>query len=109
MKGDGMAIVKNAIKAMEEIMTVEQVHSAHAIAERETLAIRLAELRERRGVKQTEVPAFSQTAVSKLEKRKDMKVSTLVDYLEGIGMGLELRVYPKGSNGTTQGEILLKV
>jgi transcriptional regulator with XRE-family HTH domain len=101
--------MKNAVKAMEGMMTEEQIRRAHATAEREILAIRLAKLRERRGIKQTEVPAFSQTAVSKLEKRKDMKISTLVEYLEGIGMGLELRVYPKGSNGTTQGEILLKV
>ena len=38
-----------------------------------------------------------------------MKISTLVEYLEGIGMGLELRVYPKDSKGKTEGEILLKV
>ena len=104
-----MAIVKNAIKAMEGMMTEEQIHHAHTIAEREILAIRLAELRERRGIKQTDFSTFSQTAVSKLEKRKDMKVSTLVEYLDEIGLGLELRVYPKGSIGTTQGEILLKV
>lgn len=104
-----MATVKNAVKAMERMMTEEQIRRAHATAEREILAIRLAELRERRGVKQAEVKAFSQTAISKLEKRKDMKVSTLVEYLEGIGMGLELRAYPKDSKGKAQSEILLKV
>ncbi len=104
-----MAIVKNAIKAMEGMMTEEQIRHAHTITEREILAIRLAELRERRGIKQTDFSTFSQTAVSKFEKRKDMKVSTLVEYLDEIGFGLELRVYPKGSIGTTQGEILLKV
>jgi hypothetical protein len=109
MKGTDMAIVKNAIKAMEGMMTEEQIRHAHTIAEREILAIRLAELRERRGIKQTDFSTFSQTAVSKLEKRKDMKVSTLVEYLDEIGLGLELRVYPKGSIETTQGEILLKV
>lgn len=104
-----MTIVKNAIKAMEESMTEEQIRHAHAIAEREILAIRLADLRERRGIKQTDFSAFSQTAVSKLEKRKDMKLSTLVEYLDEIGFGLELRVFPKDSSGTAQGEILLKV
>jgi len=104
-----MATVKNAIKAMEGMMTEEQIRRARATAEREILAIRLAELRERRGIKQAEVTTFSQTAISKLEKRKDMKISTLVEYLEGIGMGLELRVYPKDSKGKTEGEILLKV
>lgn len=109
MKGTNMAIVKNAIKAMEGMMTEEQIRHAHANAEREILAIRLAELRERRGIKQTDFSAFSQTAVSKLEKRKDMKVSTLVEYLSEIGFGLELRVFPKDSSGTAQSEILLKV
>ncbi len=109
MKGTNMAIEKNAIKAMEGMMTEEQIRHARTIAEREILAIKLAELRERRGIKQTDFSTFSQTAVSKLEKRKDMKVSTLVEYLDEIGLGLELRVYPKDSIGTAQGEILLKV
>lgn len=40
-----MAIVKNAVKAMEASMTPEHIHRALAEAEREILAIRLAELR----------------------------------------------------------------
>lgn len=104
-----MARVKNAIEAMEGVMSEDQVRRARATAEREILAIRLAGLRERRGIKQNGLPSFSQTAVSKLERRKDMKISTLVEYLEGLGMGLELRVYPKGEQETTQGETLLKV
>ena len=104
-----MAIVKNAVKAMEATMTPEQIHRAHTKAEREILAIRLAELRERRGIKQTDLTAFTQTAVSKLERRKDMKLSTLIEYLEGIGMGLELRVYPKDGDGTHKAETLLRV
>ena len=60
-------------------MTEEQIRRAHASAERETLTPRLAELRKRRGIKQSEVTTFSQAAISKLEKRKDMKVSTLID------------------------------
>jgi hypothetical protein len=74
-----MATVRNAIKAMEGMMTEEQIRRAHASAERETLTLRLAELRERRGIKQSEVTTFSQTAISKLEKRKDMKLSTIID------------------------------
>jgi len=104
-----MAIVKNAVKAMEASMTADQVHRARAEAEREILSMRLAELRERRGIKQTDISAFSQTAISKLERRKDMKLSTLIEYLEGIGMGLEIRVYPKDAKGSTKAETLLKV
>lgn len=104
-----MAIVKNAVKAMEASMTPEQIHRSRTEAEREILAMRLAELRERRGIKQTDIAAFSQTAVSKLERRKDMKLSTLIEYLEGIGMGLELRVYPKDGKGSHKTETLLRV
>jgi len=104
-----MAIVKNAVKAMEASMTADQVHRARAEAEREILSLRLAELRERRGIKQTDISAFSQTAISKLERRKDMKLSTLIEYLEGIGMGLEIRVYPKDAKDSRKTETLLKV
>lgn len=53
--------------------------------------------------------AFTQTAVSKLEKRRDMKLSTLIEYLQGIGMGLEIRVYPKGSKRAGKKRTLLRV
>lgn len=104
-----MAIIKDAVAAMESEMTAEQIHRAKAVAEREILAIRLAALRERRNVKQTDLKSFSQAGVSKLEKRKDMKLSTLIDYLEGIGMGMEIRVYPKNGNVAGESETLLKV
>jgi len=104
-----MAIIKNAIEAMEAVMTPEQVSRARAAAEREMLAIRLAELRERRGIRQSDMKAFSQTAISKIERRKDMKLSTLIDYLEGIGMGLEIRVYPKDAKGSHKSQTILKV
>lgn len=104
-----MATVKSAVKSMESSMTADQIKRARNEAEREILSIRLSELRERRGIKQSEMGSFSQTAVSKLERRKDMKLSTLIEYLDGIGMGLELRVYPKETNGISETEMLLKV
>jgi hypothetical protein len=109
VKGADIAIVKNAVKGMEATMTDDQVRRAHASAEREILAMKLAKLRERRGVKQTDISTFSQSAISKLERWKDMKLSTLIEYLDGIGMGLEIRVYPKDSKGTSKTETLLKV
>jgi len=104
-----MAVVKNAVKAMDSTMTKEQKHRARSVAEREILSVRLAELRQRRGVKQSDIPVFSQTAISKLERRKDMKLSTLIDYVEGIGMGLEIRVYSKDANKDRKMETLLRV
>ena len=104
-----MGVVRNAVGAMKAMMSDEQIRKAHQAAEREILSIRLAELRERRGIKQSDMKAFTQTAVSKLEKRRDMKVSTLIEYLEDIGMGLEIRVYAKGAKKAGKKETLLRV
>ena len=72
------------------------------------MAIRLAQLREERNVKQSEMRNFTQSSVSKIEKRKDIKISTLIDYLDSLGMGLEIKAYPKiGSKAN--GQVLLKV
>ena len=104
-----MAIVKNAVKAMENMMNADRVRRARRPADREILAIQLAKLRERQGVRQSEIKAFTQTAVSKLERRKDMKLSTLIEYLHGIGMGLEIRVYRKGAKRAGRKKTLLRV
>jgi hypothetical protein len=63
-------------------------------------------LREKYGVKQNEITNFTQTAVSKLEHRKDIRISTLVDYLNSLGMGLEITAYPRNSR---KKELLLRV
>ncbi len=47
------------------------------MAQEESLNIRLAMLREKYGVRQSEISHFTQTAVSKLENRKDIRISTL--------------------------------
>lgn len=104
-----MAIVKNAVSAMENQLKKNQVHRARLTAEREILSIRLADLRERLGMKQSDLKAFTQSAVSKFERRKDMKISTLIEYLEDIGMGLEIRAYPKSEDSDVKTETLLKV
>ena len=104
-----MATVKNALKVMESMMSPDQVHRARLAADREILALQLAKLRERQGVRQSDMKAFTQTAVSKLERRKDMKLSTLIEYLDEIGMGLEIRAYRKGAKKNEKAETLLKV
>ena len=79
---------------------------AKKMAEQESLNIRLGMLREKYGVKQSEILNFTQTAVSKLENRKDIRISTLINYLDSLGMGLEITAYPKNS---TDKELLLRV
>lgn len=101
--------MKNAIQMMESKMSPEMVKKAHKQAEQEILAIRLSQLREEQNIKQTNLNNFSQSSVSKIEKRKDMKISTLVSYLDSIRMGVEIKAYAKDSSMKIKEKILIKV
>jgi len=90
-------------------MSADQLSRARLAADREILSLQLAKLRERQGVRQSDMKAFSQTAISKLERRKDVKLSTLIEYLEGLGMGLEISVYRKGAKRAGKKETILRV
>jgi len=99
----------NAIKMMESKMKPESVIRSRAIAEQEILTIKLSQLREKLGVKQDEFANFSQTSISRLEKRKDIRISTLIEYLNNLGMGLEIKTFPKKNSKKINEEILLRV
>ena len=101
--------MKNAIKMMESNMSPEAVRRTHIKAEQDIMTIRLAQLREEQDVKQSEMTNFTQSSVSKIEKRKDMKISTLIDYLDSLGMGLKIITYSKLSVPKKQEKVLLKV
>jgi nicotinic acid phosphoribosyltransferase len=95
------------ISKLDAKTSPEVLAKARKLYERDSLNIKLKALRGKYGVKQTEVSNFSQTAISKLERRKDLKISTLIDYLESLGFGLEITAVPKGNN--TVKEVLLRV
>jgi hypothetical protein len=95
------------ISELDALMDPEQLARARKLYERDSLNIKLSQLRGKYGVKQSEVPHFTQTAVSKIENRKDIKVSTLIDYLDSLGMGLEILAYSKDQSN--EKEILLKI
>ncbi|MHB9294270.1 hypothetical protein Holit_03396 [Hollandina sp. SP2] len=105
----GNKMAKKAIDLMESVMSRESVQRARMKAEQEILAIKLSQLREKRGLKKNEINNFSQTSVSRLEKRRDIKISTLVEYLNSLGMGLEIKTYPKDRSVGVEEEILLKI
>ena len=94
------------ISELDARMNPEVLARAKKMAQKESLNIRLAILREKYGVKQSEIENFSQTAVSKLENRKDIRISTLIDYLDSLDMGLEITAYPRNS---AEKELLLRV
>jgi len=96
----------HTISKLEAKIKPEILEKARKMAQKESLNIRLANLREKYGIKQNEITNFTQTAVSKLENRKDIRVSTLIDYLDSLGMGMEISAYPRNSS---KKELLLRV
>jgi len=101
-----MAKKTHPISELDAKMNPEVLARAKKMAQKESLNIRLAILREKYGVKQNEITNFTQTAVSKLENRKDIRISTLIDYLDSLGMGLEISACPRDS---AKKELLLRV
>jgi hypothetical protein len=98
------------VDELASMMPAERVERANREAEKEIFQIRLAELRKKMGVRQEDIKTFTQSSISKLEARKDMKVSTLIEYLESIGMGLEIKAYPKKlTKKTFESVTLIKV
>ncbi|TGN13729.1 helix-turn-helix domain-containing protein [Leptospira ilyithenensis] len=70
----------------------ESIERAKAKANKIIFSMKLAGLRKQSGVKQTETEGFSQTSISRIEGRKDIKLSTLVDYVHALGMEIEINV-----------------
>jgi hypothetical protein len=101
-----MAKKTHPISELDAKMNPEVLARARKMAQEESLNIKLALLREKYGVKQSEVTNFTQTAVSKLENRKDIRISTLIEYLSSLGMGLEITAYPRDS---MEKEVLLRI
>ncbi|MES0490315.1 MAG: XRE family transcriptional regulator [Leptospirales bacterium] len=98
-------------KAKENIKTKLSA-SRTGVAEENTksmiLNIPLAELREYMGIKQVDIDAFAQSSISKIENRKDIKISTLRKYLDSIGMELEIKVRPRGSKSKKEEVLIMK-
>jgi len=96
------------IEKLEKSLSEEAVNRVKKEAEESILKIKLAELREMQGQKQIENEEFSQASLSKIENRKDIKLSTLKNYLHSIGMEIEIKVRPKGTRSKSKEIVLLK-
>ncbi|MDR3324810.1 MAG: XRE family transcriptional regulator [Spirochaetaceae bacterium] len=101
-----MAKKTHPISELEARMDPAVLEKARKMAQEESLNIRLGMLREKYNTKQNERTNFTQTAASNLEDRKEIRISTLIDYVGRLGMGLEITAYPRNS---TEKEILLRV
>src|SRR5438309_10863103 len=87
------------IKLIESKMTHESIRRSDVKAKRMLLALRLAEFRRAMKLDQSSVKGFSQPAVSKIETRGDIKLSTLVEYCRGLGAELEIAAKPMRKKG----------
>ncbi|MCP4157150.1 MAG: XRE family transcriptional regulator [bacterium] len=85
----------------------ERVERAKREAGEEILQISLSELRKKMGVRQEDIKGFSQSSVSKLEYRKDIKLSTLIEYLDNLGLGIEIKAFPKDKGQRINDEFVL--
>ena len=101
-----MAKKTRPLSELDAKMDPAVLEKAHRMAAKESLNIQLAMLREKYGARQSEIINSTQTAVSKFENRKDMRISTLIDYLDSLDMGLEITACPKNS---TEKELLLRI
>lgn len=74
------------------------IQEVDELAHPKILKIKLAQLRENAGKKQSDILGFSQASISKIESRNDMKVSTLIDYIHALGMEIEIKASNKLNN-----------
>jgi hypothetical protein len=95
------------LSELEKKLDPDVIAKARKLYEQDSLNLKLKAIREKYGVNPGDVANFTQTAVSKLENRKDLRISTLIDYLESLGLGLEIAALPKGKNAKR--EVLLRV
>jgi hypothetical protein len=98
---------KNGYDHLSSRISTERRQQVERKATQEIFNIHLSELRKSRNIKQSEITAFSQSGLSKLESRKDMKISTLIDYLQSIGMGLEIKCFPAAGKHSKKDEVVL--
>lgn len=85
---------------LEAKMSPDSIARSSTRAKRTLELMALHEIRRARKKNQTEVAesmGSAQAEVSKIERRSDMRVSTLNDYIEALGGHLELRaIFPDG-------------
>ncbi len=97
----------NFFSEASKIMSPESLKKADKKAENILLKLKLADLRKGAGLKQTEIPGFAQTSISRIESRADLKLSTLVDYVQALGMGIEIRAISKSKKKNKQKDVLI--
>ncbi len=90
-------------------MSQDSIRRAEHEANKIMLALGLADLRKQTGRSQSDVSGYRQSSVSKIEARKDMKISTLVSYCRSLGMGVEINAVQVNAKGKSVKKNLLRI
>jgi hypothetical protein len=98
---------KDVFELIESRMTPESIRRSDAKARRLLLGLRLAEFRKSLAVDQSSVEGFTQPDVSKIERRGDVRLSTLVDYCRGLGADVRVLAVRRARGKTRQREYVL--
>ena len=98
MKNSVKKKYSNFFDEAEKSLSEKSIKKAKEKASDLILQIKLSELREKQGIKQTDMDHYSQPSLSRLENRRDIKISTLVNYIHDLGMELEIKAKPKNKS-----------
>ena len=82
----------------EKSLSDKAIAKAKKDASSVILQMKLSELRENQGLKQSDMEHYSQPSLSRLENRKDIKISTLINYVHDLGMEVEIKAKPKNKS-----------
>jgi hypothetical protein len=93
---NGKKAHRDIFQLLETRMSPQSIARSDAKARKLLVGIRLAEFRKELGVDQSKVRGFKQPAISKIEGRGDVKLSTLIEYCRGLGAEIRIVARKKG-------------
>ena len=79
----------------KKVMGEDRFNKAVKKGQEKAHELRLKMARELIGLNQTELKGMTQPEVSKIEKRKDLKISTLDKYAKAMGMKVKISLVPE--------------
>ena len=90
-------------------MSKDSIRRADGEANKIMLNLGLAELRKNAGHSQSEITGYRMSRVSKIEARKNMKISTFVSYCRSLGLGIEINAFQVDQKGKSIKKNLLRI
>ena len=85
----------NFFEQSSKVMSLKRAQRADKRAREIIHFLKLSEARKKMGLRQVDIKGFTQAEISKIENRTDIKLSTLMEYLRSIGMGIKIIGIPK--------------